>query len=324
MDKLSRFQELLDEDNLFPDKKQDGGTDSSMLIDINILIKMLLKPSMHKHISKDSDDLEKAIKAIFSSAKKTGKYLEDDEETTAYKKLSSLLKYASSAPSDEKYAVLLEAGREQMLALINEMISDTGYVAHEKNLDAPAPNNDLMFAEYEPQQHLRAESAEVEAGENIFRLKYEKPIFYNSQWTYQRFFMEDAGSHSVYELTKTISERTGTDIEMADDPVLGKYVASIDGIKDGDNGKYWEFWIIDRDTGDKRIGDLAIDQQALKKSEFVEWRLADEQEYGCGGGGGNERERFVAGYFSNNTGFTNIMPYGRNAAFLGINLNLAY
>jgi hypothetical protein len=324
MDKLSRFQEMLDEEDFFSVKKQDDETSCTMLIDISILIKMILKTGVHKHDQKDLGDLEKAIKSILSSAKKTGKYLEEDEDDSAYKKLSSLLKYAGPASSQEKYSAILEAGREQMLALINEMISDTGYVAHEKNLDAPAPNNDLMFAEYEPQQHLRAESAEVEAGENIFRLKYEKPIFYNSQWTYQRFFMEDAGSHSVYELTKNISEKTGTDIEMVDDPALGKYVASIDGIKDGNNGKYWEFWIVDRETGDKRIGELSIDQQTLKKSEFVEWRLADEQEYGCGGGGGNEREKFVAGYFNNNTGFTNIMPYGRNAAFLGINLNLAY
>jgi hypothetical protein len=128
--------------------------------------------------------------------------------------------------------------------------------------------------------------------QRVTNMKYESPIFINDQWTYQRVFIENDREVTVYDLTMKASKTNGMGIEIEYDEKFGtKYVKSIDGIRDGEGGKYWEYWIINKDTGEERIGKVAVDQQTLRKNEFIEWRLAEERDTGCGGGGGQGFEK---------------------------------
>jgi hypothetical protein len=138
-----------------------------------------------------------------------------------------------------------------------------------------------------------AESGHEERVEaEIINMKYDDPVFFNNQWTYQRIFIDnDHDDGTAYNLTMEAMVSSGMDLEIKHDHQFNTpYVTSIDGKGDGamdpETGKkkYWEFWIIDKDTGNERIGEDAIYQQEVKKNEMIEWRLATEQESGCGGG----------------------------------------
>ncbi len=157
----------------------------------------------------------------------------------------------------------------------------------------------------EGQETIRAEYRFHENGEyeaepmysdevkpEVTNLKYENPVFFNKQWTYQRIFIENNRiEESVYSLTIKAMNSSGMEVEARHDKKFNTgYVTSIDGRKDGEidketgQKKYWEYWIINKETGDERIGEEGIYEQKVKKNEMVEWRLSTEQESGCGGG----------------------------------------
>lgn len=123
-------------------------------------------------------------------------------------------------------------------------------------------------------------------------IEYDNPVFFNNQWTYQRLFIDNNGDkETVYGLTMKSMLNNGTEVEVRHDGKFNTaYVSSIDGKADGSvdpetgKRKYWEFWIIDKETGNERIGEESVYQQEVKRKEMIEWRLATEQESGCGGG----------------------------------------
>lgn len=137
------------------------------------------------------------------------------------------------------------------------------------------------------------EGVNLESSPGVNKVNYTDPVFFNKQWTYQRVFVEgEGGERTVYELTAGKMRKSGMDVETRHDEKFGtEYVTSIDGTKDGQKdpqtGKrmYWEYWIVDKDTGEERIGEESVYKQKVKQNEAVEWRLATEQEHGCGGGG---------------------------------------
>lgn len=227
--------------------------------------------------------------------------LEEDEEDDV---ITGLLKYAleKSIISENEYKEILKGlDKDNVLYLINEKNTERMvYESHTSlaRVDLQADvYEDSGKVEYGDSGLTYGEGSRAELSGDTVRISYDSPIFYNDQWTYERFFMDNLEETNVYELTKKMSARTGTDIEIVEDPRFGKYVKSIDGKQDGGEGKYWEYWVVNRDTGEKRIGERAIDQQTLRKNEFIEWRLAEERESVCGGGGSMKPEHEVAGYF---------------------------
>lgn len=50
---------------------------------------------------------------------------------------------------------------------------------------------------------------------------------------------------------------------------FGVFVESIDGIKNGDDGKYWQYYI------NNVLGDVAADKKILKEGDNVEWRFEE-------------------------------------------------
>jgi len=234
----------------------------------------------------DPEEILKLIKMLLT---------DDDEDD---EKLSYIIETLRNSKILEKYAEILSGNDPyKLLNFANEIKKI--HIENENNEWAMSSNM-VNEQSYSPVTEINFEyqlHSDEKPGE-ILNMKYENPIFYNEQWTYQRLFIDNEKETSVYHLTLDTAKKNGVDVDVIEDERSGtKYVNSIDGLNDGDNNKFWEYWIVDKDTGDKRIGEMAIDQQTLKKNEFIEWRLANEQEHGCGGGNENQYDSFVMDYF---------------------------
>ncbi len=58
-------------------------------------------------------------------------------------------------------------------------------------------------------------------------------------------------------------------IEYNNNYDFGVFIESIGGVKNGDDGKYWQYYINDV------LGDVAADKKALEKGSVVEWRFEE-------------------------------------------------
>lgn|SRR5680860_429916 len=50
---------------------------------------------------------------------------------------------------------------------------------------------------------------------------------------------------------------------------FGVFIESINGIKNGDDGKYWQYYI------NGKLGDVAVDKKNLEAGDEVEWRFEE-------------------------------------------------
>ncbi len=282
---------------------------------------------LDKNRKPDAGDLFDAMRKITETAEGGAEFSFSGEELTEMMEPEDIIRILEAVieddddEEDEKGSYLLELldiyGKriERYLdSLISKYPEKMGWLKElRKNYDDHESREWMMSSlvvneqSYTPDPALRevregyiSSPEEEDKSPEFLRLDYENPIFYNQQWTYQRLFIDNEKETSVYRLTQESAERNNFDVEVREDEMFGtKYVESIGGIRDGDNDRYWEYWIVDGNTGEKRIGERAIDRQALRKNEFVEWRLAKEQEHGCGGGG-RQYDSFAMDYFEKN------------------------
>ena len=69
----------------------------------------------------------------------------------------------------------------------------------------------------------------------------------------------------------------GLDIKLSYDSQFDcMYVESINGIRDGKDGYFWEFFI------NGEIGKMSIDKQTIKPDDKIEWKLQNEERGICG------------------------------------------
>jgi len=69
---------------------------------------------------------------------------------------------------------------------------------------------------------------------------------------------------TVFDVTKE-----NTDLEYNNNYDFGVFIESINGIKNGDEGKYWQYYINDK------LGDSAADKKNLEDGDEVEWRFEE-------------------------------------------------
>ncbi|MCX6817815.1 MAG: DUF4430 domain-containing protein [Candidatus Aenigmarchaeota archaeon] len=119
----------------------------------------------------------------------------------------------------------------------------------------------------------------------LVKIEYNDPVFINNQWTYQRIFMKNnVGESNVYDFTVKKAGTSGLETQIRyDDKFQTFYFESLNGVRDGRNQTYWEVWV------NGNIVEDALDKKEVKKGDVVEWRLANERESFCGGGGYEER-----------------------------------
>jgi len=119
-------------------------------------------------------------------------------------------------------------------------------------------------------------SNEPEKSPNVVVIEYETPLKAINQEVYQRVFLKnDAPNNTLYDSLFS----SGLDIKTSYNEEFDcTYVDSINGVRDGDKNRFWEFYV------NGKIGTTSVDKQKLDEGDIVEWRLAEEKPGGCGGG----------------------------------------
>lgn len=72
---------------------------------------------------------------------------------------------------------------------------------------------------------------------------------------------------TVFSLLKELAKREGFEVKSTIYKGMGVFVESIDGVKNGINGKYWQYWVNDK------LGEVAADKKEIKGGDKIEWRF---------------------------------------------------
>lgn len=84
---------------------------------------------------------------------------------------------------------------------------------------------------------------------------------------------EDEKSYELGNISKksTVLDilKKNIEIEYNNNYSYGVFIESINGIKNGDDGKYWQYYI------NNTLGDVAADKKILKEGDNVEWRFEE-------------------------------------------------
>ncbi|NOX71625.1 MAG: hypothetical protein GXO64_02910 [Candidatus Micrarchaeota archaeon] len=117
-------------------------------------------------------------------------------------------------------------------------------------------------------------------------IKYEQPVvmdYSHKDYVHEQILIENNIENEInaYDLVNRIKSELGIKADYSEE--FGSiYINEINGTRDGQNGMWWEFYIID-ENNNVRIGENSIDKTILKKGERLEWRLASEEPGACGG-----------------------------------------
>jgi len=74
---------------------------------------------------------------------------------------------------------------------------------------------------------------------------------------------------SVFSGLLNYSEENNIEVEYNNDYDFGVFIESIAGIKNGDDGKYWQYYVNDI------LGDVAADKKVLEEENNIEWRFEE-------------------------------------------------
>jgi len=73
---------------------------------------------------------------------------------------------------------------------------------------------------------------------------------------------------TVFSLLKNLAERENFKIETKEYAGMGVLVESIDGVKNGVDNKYWQYWV------NSELPMVAADKKEVKRGDKVEWKFA--------------------------------------------------
>lgn len=80
-------------------------------------------------------------------------------------------------------------------------------------------------------------------------------------------------SSTAFDALLDYAKTNDTEVKYNNNYEFGVFVESIGGIKNGDDGKYWQYYINDT------LGDVAADKKVLKSGDVVEWRFEKVPEF---------------------------------------------
>jgi len=73
----------------------------------------------------------------------------------------------------------------------------------------------------------------------------------------------------VFSELLNYGSRNNVEVKYNNNYEFGVFIESIGGIKNGDDGKYWQYYINDI------LGDVAADKKNLSSGDVVEWRFEE-------------------------------------------------
>lgn len=83
------------------------------------------------------------------------------------------------------------------------------------------------------------------------------------------FFDANDEEATVFSGLLNYSEENNVEVVYNNNYSFGVFIESISGIKNGDDGKYWQYYINDI------LGDVAADKKVLEEGNKVEWRFEE-------------------------------------------------
>ncbi len=72
---------------------------------------------------------------------------------------------------------------------------------------------------------------------------------------------------TVFSLLKELSQRENFELESTLYEGMGVFVESIDGLRNGTQDKYWQYWV------NNELPQVAADKMQIKKNDVIEWRF---------------------------------------------------
>lgn len=87
------------------------------------------------------------------------------------------------------------------------------------------------------------------------------------------YTISDTSNTTVFEALKKQSESKNFDLKYSTDSRYGVFVESINGVKNGTDNKYWQYYVNDK------LGEVAADKKEVKAGDKVEWRFEKVPEF---------------------------------------------
>jgi hypothetical protein len=72
---------------------------------------------------------------------------------------------------------------------------------------------------------------------------------------------------TVFSLLQKLAKRENFKLEYTLYEGMGVFVEVINGTKNGEGGKYWQYWV------NNKLGEVAADKKNIKGGDEVEWRF---------------------------------------------------
>jgi hypothetical protein len=82
------------------------------------------------------------------------------------------------------------------------------------------------------------------------------------------FQIVPTGNSTAFSLLEELAKRENFKVESKIYEGMGVFVESIDGVKNGADNKYWQYWV------NSELPMVAADKKEIKKGDRVEWRFA--------------------------------------------------
>jgi len=79
--------------------------------------------------------------------------------------------------------------------------------------------------------------------------------------------IEISQDSTVFSLLEALSQREKFEVDSTFYKEMGIFVETIDAMKNGIEGKYWQYFVNDK------LGEVAADKKTIKESDQVEWRF---------------------------------------------------
>ncbi len=74
---------------------------------------------------------------------------------------------------------------------------------------------------------------------------------------------------TVFSGLLNYESRNNVEVKYNNNYEYGVFIESIGGVKNGDDGKYWQYYVNDV------LGDVAADKKVLSKGDVAEWRFEE-------------------------------------------------
>lgn len=116
-----------------------------------------------------------------------------------------------------------------------------------------------------------AENNVIEKSKNSPEISQPDPSLVSISFDFgtekKSFEISTDGQANLFDLI----QKTDLKIETENFPPIGKMIVSINGFKNGEGGKYWQFWI------NGKYAQIGASAYILKPEDSVEWRFTNEK-----------------------------------------------